>query len=326
MLCLLDLDESPEGVVEKLKEPKTSDDYYLLGLALEKLGKYPDVEVMFRRALQKDMRHMPSMYGLGFLAFQNAKEAEAKKWVSRAIRFDPEAESHIVRFQKELRTSLPLYQSACAARMFCLQELERQQKLAAESCFELGKLLFETSQFQAAIPYLKTTLKENRYAQEASEYLSFAFENLFKGEELLERTLDLIGQVPNRADLFFNLAMVCQHDQKRMDLALHFFYLASQEDPHDPGLRFSLEQAALEVISESKRRKMPSAVLMFAHLYQGSTGVAKKYAYDLQDFGLDILASQIPEKLWSDWVLPDAGPLGKFIRSQFKISPKTHSL
>lgn len=319
MLNSLDAsDESPQETLEKIKTPKTSDEFYKVGLAFEKLGKVLYAERMFRRALEKDLGHIPSMYGLALKSFQTNNERVGKRWLSRAIRMDKEAVPHVLQFQREVKTAVPTYQSACRIRIFCLRELEYLEKQNLESEFELAKLLFEVSHFQAAIPYLKNLLRERRYSQEAAEYLSFAFESLYKGDELIEKNLEVASEVHNRADLFFNLAMVCQHDQRRMDLALHFFYLASQEDLDDPGLRFSLEQAAMDVIAEAKRRKLSEVLLMFAHFYQGSTGVAKKYAQNLKEYGLELLSANLPEQLWTDWILADRGPLGRFIQTQFK--------
>jgi tetratricopeptide (TPR) repeat protein len=319
MLNLMEpLEDSPQQILEKIKEPQTSDEFYLVGIALEQLGKMPHAEQMFRRALEKNMAHVPSMYGLALKAFQMNNEKVGKRWLARAIRIDHEAENHVLRFQRELKTAIPAYQNACRARVHCLKELENFHKQGIESRFELAKLHFEMSNFNTAIPYLRKLLGERRYSQEAAEYLSFALENLYKGNELLEKNLEIAAEVKNRADLFFNLAMVCQHDQRRMDLALHFFYLASEEEPDDPGLRFSLEQAALEVITEGKRRKLSDVLLMFAHLYQGSTGVAKKYASDLKEYGTELLSAHIPERLWKEWILPNRGPLGRFLAAHFK--------
>ncbi|MDB5038708.1 MAG: hypothetical protein JWQ35_2236 [Bacteriovoracaceae bacterium] len=308
MLNLLQpFDETPEALIEKLKSPQSSDEFYLVGLAFDLLGKNPNAENMFRMALQTNMRHVPSLYGLSLKSFQAAREQDGQKWLTRALRFDTNAEENVIRFQKELKAVIPLYQKSAQWRLWSLQQLEASKKDGPESKFELARLLFEQSQFSAALPYFRSLLSVKKHSREAAEYLSFALETIYRGEELLDKVLEVAAEVPNRSDLFFNLAMVCQHDQRRLDLALHFFYLASQEDPNDPGLRFSLEQVAMDIISEGPKKKSPAILMMFAHFYQGSHGVAKKYAKELREFGPEVLSSRMPKALWNNWLSADKG-------------------
>lgn len=314
----LPLPASPEEVLEQIKDPHSSEDFFHLGLALTRLGRKHQSESMFRKALQCNMRHSPSLYGLAYHAFHENREREAKSWLTRAIRFDSDAEENVLWFQRELK-NLSSSPDALRWRIWSLQQLEGQKKASPKTLFEIAKLLFEQSNYRPAIEYFRQLLSDERYRKESAEYLSYLYEHLYRGEELIEKNLDLIADVENRADLFFNLGMAFQHDQRQMELALHFFYLAAEQEPHDPGLRYSLEQAAMEVIADSKRLKNKDPFLMMiAHLYQGSIGVAEKYAADVKNLRFpSSFESRFPQKLWKDWLLKNEGTLGKFLKTWF---------
>jgi len=266
-----------------------AEEFFAVAMAYHQIGDAKRAEQAYRMALQKNFCHLPSIYGLAMEAFRRrGGTKDARNLLKRALRMDSKAAEHAIHFQRELKYYLDPKThggEVTSIQIWCLQELEFLKKGSLATRFQLGKLLFEKSQMEDAIPYLKEALEDIDRSQEATEYLSYIFEHLYKGEELVEKTLELAEEVPDRSDLFFNLAMVCQHEQKRLDLALHFFYLATQDDPHDPGLRFSLEQACLELIGSYQ--KSAKAIrenaethcqLMMAHIYQGSLGVAQHYA------------------------------------------------
>lgn len=296
-------------------QPRSSDDFFALARALDKKGHQKESDRLLKCALQKDLSHFPSLYTLAFHAFQKGSEREAKIWFRRALRFDPDTETNALYFQKELR----YHKNSSAIGIWCLKELEQVHRSTIKTKFQLAKALFEQSQFQEAVVYLKDVLKDSQLAQEATEYLSYIYEHLYQGETLILKNLELASEIQNRTDLFFNLAMVCQHDQKRLDLAMHFFYLSSREDPSDPALRYSLEQAALDHISQcQKERNGDDLTLMLAHIYQGSLGVAQKYAERLPHLHYPQSFEEFsPQKLWKEWLLRDEGPLGQLLQTWF---------
>ncbi len=309
---------APEDILERYKEPHSSDECFEVAVALDQLGRKPHAERMFRRGLQLNMRHVPSLYGLAFIQFQSGHDREGQNWFTRAVRFDEAACENSLLFQRELKNSHG-FSGVLKQRLWCLQEIEKLEKANTRVYFEIAKLLFEQSNYKTAIEYFRKVLSEHKFRREAAEYLSYIFEHLYKGEELIEKNLELIEEVENRADLFFNLAMVCQHEQRQSELALHLFYLAAESEPHDPGLRYSLEQAAIEVIGDSKKKKnIDPALMMFAHIYQGSVGVAKKYALELSHFKYpESFANRLPTKLWQDWLLRNEGILSKCLKQWF---------
>ncbi len=324
--------KNPREYLDAIKLPCTADSYFEIAVAEQTLGQHSRAEKALRMALQKDLRHLPSLYALALKEFQKSQERIAKNLFRRALRLDSKASESAPRFQKELKTSISCYETACRLGVWCLKELEFLGKETAESKFFLGKTLFEQSRLEEAVSYLYEALKEPEFSQEASEYLSYIYEHLYKGDELITKTLLLAKDVKNRSDLFFNLAMVCQHEERRSDIAMHFFYLAFQEDPQDPGLRFSLEQAALEVIGKANKKLSPmdsKFLLMFAHLYQGSMGMAKRYAMSLKEniSYPETFKTYQPVDLWNDWLLKDEGLLGQSLRQWFgSPSDKVHRL
>jgi tetratricopeptide (TPR) repeat protein len=317
---LQDIKGKPEDFIANFQSCNSADRVFALAVAHDQLGHGHDSEKLYRKALQKDIRHYPSLYALSFKCFQNGKELQGKNNFKRALRFDPDGEASTLFFQKELKYSVASYNDACRLGVWCLQELLNLKKATARSKFQLGKVLFEQSNFEEAIGYLKEALKVREFSQESTEYLSYIYEHLYQGNELIDQTLELAKDVPDRSDLFFNLAMVCQHDQKRLDLAMHFFYLAAREDPNDPGLKFSLEQAALEMITQLNRsgRESDPFFLMIAHYYQGSSAAAQKYANELKDFHYpESFQALEPTRLWNDWLINDKAPLGRTLKSWF---------
>lgn len=310
----------PEAFIDSIQNPKTAEDFFALAVANEHAGRKNMSEPLVRRALQLNFCHLPSLYLLALKAFEKRREKDAKTLFRRVIRMDPQATTHALMFQKELKFALTNYEDAGRWGVWCLEELEAFQKASLSTKFQLGKTLFEQSRLKDAIPHLRSALQAKELATEATEYLSYIYEHIYRGSELIERILELAEEVSERSDLFFNLAMVCQHDQKRLDLAMHFFYLASREDPYDPGLRFSLEQAAVEFIAASNRRpsKADPLMVMMAHIYQGAMGVARKYAEELKHIEYpDSFQVMEPPSLWNRWLLKDEGALGRSLRAWF---------
>lgn len=315
-----DVRENTQQFLQTLTQPKNSDEYYAKAAAFEFLGQHKAAADCLRLSLQQNLCYIPALYALALKAFQKFEERDGMSYFKRAVRLDKTAAEHALQFQKELKFTVSSYEDASRWGVWCLKELEIQKKTTTMSNFQLGKTYFEQSRFQDAVPYLRQALLDENIASEASEYLSYIFEHLYRGDELVLKTLELAREIPNRADLFFNLAMVCQHEQKRLELALHFFYLAHREDPNDPGLRFSLEQAALEVIGDNPKNNKAAdpVLLMFAHLYQGSVGMAKLYASRLQAFEFPhSFVRRQPEMLWREWLLEDDGVLGDALKSWF---------
>lgn len=315
------LKADPNLILKQFPNPAESDGFFAWGLAQRALGQIRQAESSFRKALQFNLQHIPSLYALSLQSFRRGAEREARNFFKRAIRLDPNAATNVLSFQRELRLGVPgtFAENNLHIAMWCLHELEAIQKMNAETVFQMGKLHFEQSKLKEALPYLREALGVDEYHQEASEYISYIFEHLYQGDELIEKSLELAGSLKNPADLFFNLAMVCQHEQQRTELALHFFYLASRADPTDPGLRFSLEQSALDLIARMKKSKRQDPFLMMlAHLYQGSIAMAKRYAESLEELQYpESFQWRSPDRLWKDWLLTDGGILGASLRDWF---------
>ncbi len=314
------LQRDPQSLINEIPTAETSEENFGLALAYEFLGKNDLAEKYFKQALIKNIGHVPTIYVMGLKAFQKRKEPEAKTYLRRALRMDPRAAQTALAMMRDLKTYVGDPIRTTDISCWILQELETLGKETDSTCFQLGKLLFEKSKYEEAATYLKRSLKDPDVANEATEYLSYIFEHLYKGDELIEKTLELAENVKDRADLFFNLAMVCHHEQRRLELALHFFYLASKEDPADPGLRFSLEQAATDLLSQLSKSQNTDHefLMMLAHLYQGSVGVAKRYAQGLKAWKFpESFEARMPERLWQNWLLKDTGVLGQALRSWF---------
>jgi tetratricopeptide (TPR) repeat protein len=319
--------EQPEELVKQFSQSQNSDELYALAIALEHLGQGAESEKALKRALMRNLSHVPSIYTLGLRSLHKSKEKEAKTYLRRALRLDPAACETALGLLRDLKIHLSTLFQSNEMSVWLLKELEFLKKETDETSFHLGKLLFERSQYEESAHYLMKGIESEATSAEATEYLSYIYEHLYKGDELIEKILELAEQVPHRADLFFNMAMVCQHDQNRAEMALHFFYLASREDPADPGLKFSLEQAALDLINaggagEGEDRELS---LMLAHLYQGSVGVAKRYAQGLKGWSFpESFQDRHPSRLWTEWLMKDQGVLGQALQTWFGGAPASY--
>jgi len=304
----------------------SSEDLYELAVCFDLLHEFKETKRYCQIALQKNLAHTPSLYGMSLRAFEDKSFDEAKRSFGRAIRLDPDAAGSALHFQVRLRTALSLPQ-ATQWGLWCLEQVQLSNKASDSTQFELAKILFERSEFERAIPLFKSLVRQEDLAFEVTQYLSYIYERLYTGDELVERTLELAQVVPQRSDLFFNLGMVCQHEQKRLDLSIHFFYLAVRSDAQDPSLRFSLEQACLELIGAQSKPSKPEDYfqLMLAHLYHGSVAVAERYARILRErysyrYPLSF-ESLAPKALWSNWLLKDEGLLSEALRQWFGDHP-----
>ena len=314
------LQQDPRQLIQKFEGSKNSDELYCLAIAHEQLKQFHMAERSLKAALQQNLGHIPSIYAMALRAFSRQREVEGKNYLRRALRLDSEASKTSLEFLREIKTIFSHTIRGTEIGIWLLKELVRISKATENSHFALGKLLFEKSHYEEAVEHLLMAVKEPDVSREATEYLSYIYEHLYRGDELIEKSLELADKVKDRSDLFFNLAMVCQHDQGRPELSLHFFYLATKEDPQDPGLRFSLEQAAAEMIDQTQRRDSEDRnfLLMVAHLYQGSLGVAKRYAITLQNMKYPAsFEERHPRRLWKEWLMRDEGVLGQALRAWF---------
>lgn len=310
------LETEPEVLLWELEDqrPLSADQLFELAAAYDYLGKYAAARQNLKRALALDISHVLSHYGMGLLALESPQKNLAVRYLQRALRMDPRAAENTKIFQQALRARL----SAPEASQWSLWALEHlhQLKKESESCrFEYAKLLFERSKFAEAADFFYALVKNKDYAFESTQYLTYIYEKLYRGPDLIERSLDLANIVEDKSDIFFNLAMVTQAELKDPELALHFFFLASQFEPADPGLKFSLEQACVDLIGEWGRTHDPRKQLglFFCHLYHGSVALAERYAKILRenrDWKFpDHFQSLQPARLWQEWLLRDELPL-----------------
>lgn len=325
------LRENPSSYIE-LWEPKLSqlsaERIYSLGVAYDMMGIPSRAKALWKKSLERNLAFCAPLYALSLKAFEQKDFSSAQRWFKRAMRCDQDASNSCLHFQQRLRALLNMQDSVEMAE-WCLRQLQENKKGSEETQFEWAKLLFERSEFQKAAEVMKPLITQQKFCFEVTQYLSYIYERIYEGDELILATLDLAERTKDRSDLFFNLAMICQHDQKRQDLGLHFFYLACREDPQDPGLRFSLEQACIEFIgSMSKSQKSEDLFnLMVAHLYHGSVAVAERYAQLLRERYSwkhpEHFLNLQPSPLWRDWLLKDQGPLGEALELWFGSEPRS---
>lgn len=296
------------------------------GLAYWKMDRALEAGRHFKKALQLNFHHWQSYYALSLVAISERQPEEARRFFIRGMRFDSKASESVLYFANQLRHAVSALE-ASQWSLWCFEQLESHQKASRSTQFELAKLLFERSEFERSGELFKQVVHLPEYAYEATQYLSYILERLFKGEQLIEETLKLATQATDKADLFFNLGMVSQYDEAKPDLSLHFLYLASEADRSDPGLKFSLEQACLDTIGKISKVQRPeqALTLMIAHLYHGSVALAERYAAQLRDRWKwtypGSFQSQKPTALWQDWLLVRDGLLDVALESWFGKNP-----
>lgn len=293
-----------------------------LAAAHENLGEYAEAIRVCRMTLQKRLSYPDCFFALSYLHFRTKKVDEAKRWFERGLRSKPDPAKDVFFIEQRMKTFLSASEASHWG-LWCLKSLHKNSKPTPSTQFELAKLLFERSDYQAAVEHFLPLASNPDFGNEVAQYLSYLYERLYRGKELIEKSLDLAHRAVDRSDLFFNLAMICQHDQSLSELSLHFFYLALESDPSDPGLRFSLEQACLEYIAKNPQPASPSQAyyLMVAHLYQGSSAVAERYASLLRESygfeGLEALSQLQPPELWNSWLMREGSLFSGAIRRWF---------
>jgi tetratricopeptide (TPR) repeat protein len=318
--------EDPYEVIRQAKMSQkalSAGELLVLAAAHERLGELKQAETICRQALTKSLHFPECFFSLSLLSFRQRKYPDAQRWFLRAVKSKRESvAADVFNIEQKLKTYLSVAEAGHWG-LWCLREFHRSCPSTPSTQFELGKLLFERSDYQGAVEAFLSLVEMPEFSYEASQYLSYLYERLYKGEELVRKTLELAEKSSDRADLFFNLAMVCQHDTKLQDSALHYFYLAKESEPDDPGLRFSLEQACIEYIGKTSEPKSlhQAYYLMMAHFYHGSTSVAERYAGLLQSrFHIKDLAQfqslHLPE-LWNPWLTRENSPFAQSLLKWF---------
>ncbi len=328
-----DLLSDPEACLQKLQsksDPCDALELFEWGCASEFLGQIVEAKQKWRKSLEKDFGFFPSLYALSLYAFQDAKHQEAKRFLKRALRLDAEASKSLLFYQKKLRQLVPAPESILWSS-WSLEEIARLSKGSEATRFELAKVLFEQSRFEEAQTNFEFLMEHSEFAQESSQYLSYLYERLYHGEELIQRYLVLIRKTTDRADLLFNLGMIFQNYRQHALHALQFFFLAHRYQPEDPGLRFSLEQACMDQIGRAQEAKTQRdfVELLFAHLYYGSTPVAERYAKVLKErwnwqFPEGLAAIGMGE-LWEEWLCQTSDPAIQKLNEWFGGEPSAMS-
>ena len=325
------LETEPEQLLGELEGTPSPDSEKLFELAVvyDHLGREALAKSCWKKALEKNLSHAPSLYALALAALESQNAPEAMRYLKRVLRTDAQAAENVKLFQNGLRARL----SAPEASQWALWTLEQLHYLKkdSDSCrFDYAKLLFERSKFQEACELFYSLVRQKQFAYEATQYLSYIYEKLYRGDELLDRCLDLATLVEDKSDIFFNLAMICQNDQRDTSLALHFYYLASRYEPADPGLKFSLEQACVELIGEIGRSTDPKRQLslFFCHAYHGSLALAERYAQSLRsEHGMkfpESFEALVPQRLWHEWLLAESSPLRDLLARYFGEQNREH--
>lgn len=318
------LEGEPELLLWELEDRKnpSSEDHFELAVVYDHLGRETLAKVHFKKALEKNLSHTPSLYGMAIAALEAKETPEALRYLKRVLRMDPKAAENVKLFQQSLRARL----SAPEASQWSLWVLEQLHELKkdSESCrFEYAKLLFERSKFSEAGEIFYSLVRQKEFSFESTQYLSYIYEKIYQGDELIDRCLDLASLVSDKSDIFFNLAMISQTEAKKPELALHFYYLASKFEPADPGLKFSLEQACVELIGELGRSTDPKKqmTLFFCHAYHGSFALAERYAKMLRQEHAykfpESFQSSEPSRLWKEWLLIEESPIRELLNRYF---------
>lgn len=300
----------PEGLIQRLKtQPRSlgAREFFEWACACEFLGNILEAKRLWKLSLQVEFGYFPSLYALSLYSFQESKHQEAKRFLKRALRLDEAASESMIFYQKKLRQLLPSPESILWGS-WSLEEVGRLSKDSDSTKFELAKILFEQSRYSEAQRHFEVLVDHPEFSFESSQYLSYLYERLYQGDELIQHYLQLIRKVSERADLLFNLGMIFQNYRSYALHSLQFFFLAHRDQPEDPGLRFSLEQACMDQIGRVQEAKNRNEFveLLFAHLYYGATPVAERYARVLKDrwnwkFPQSLSEMGVSE-LWEDWL------------------------
>jgi tetratricopeptide (TPR) repeat protein len=189
--------------------PASAEAQQRLGMVLQLEGRLPEAEVCFRAALQRDPDYVEALIGLGQVEALRGDDAAALKHLETAIEIDPHRPrahsclGHLLESQGKTDEALAEY--------FRTTELEPNN---AEVGLAIANIQLARRQPDQALSRLDQVVELAPENGEARDLRGRAHLTLRQFAQASEDFTAAAKRFPNRADIYYNLALALEADQK----------------------------------------------------------------------------------------------------------------
>ena len=189
--------------------PASAEAQQRLGMVLQLENRLPEAEACFRAALQRDPDYVEALIGLGQVEALRGDERSALKHLETAIEIDPHRPrahsclGHLLESQGKTDEALAEY--------FRTTELEPN---SAEVGLAIANIQLGRRQPDQALSRLDQVVELSPENGEARELRGRANLTLRHFAQASEDFVAAAKKFPNRADIYYNLALALEADQK----------------------------------------------------------------------------------------------------------------
>jgi len=192
--------------------PASAEAQQRLGVVLQLEGRLPEAESCFRAALQRDPDYVDALIGLGQVEALRGDDAAALKHLETAIEIDP----HRPKAHSCLGQLLEAHGKTddALAEYFRTTELEPNN---AEVGLAIANIQLARRQPDQALSRLDQVVELAPENGEARDLRGRAHLTLRHFAQASEDFAAAVKRFPNRADIYYNMALALEADQKPAD-------------------------------------------------------------------------------------------------------------
>jgi tetratricopeptide (TPR) repeat protein len=228
--------------------PSSAEAKQRLGMVLQLEGKLAEAEECYRAALQRDPDYVEALIGLGQVEAQQGQITPALKHMEAAIEIDPQRPRGHFSLGRLLETQGRTDEAL--AEYFRALELEPTN---AEVSVNIGAIQLSRNQPDQALSRLDQAVELAPDNGEARNLRGHAHLTLRHFGQAADDFREAVTRLPNRADVYYNLALALEGDRKPAD-ALHAAEQALHLAPNFADARTLSQRLALAVIPTGKSR------------------------------------------------------------------------
>ncbi len=198
-----------------------------LGEAYRALGRAPEAQACYQRALQLNPSLAAAHYNLGLLAQQTGHAKEAQHQYEQAIRLRPEyTQAHnnlgnVLRSQGKLDDAVAAYRAALGYQPDYIEALNN-----------LGVTLIDLQQLPQAIEYLQRALGLKPDSAEAHSHLGNAYARAANWTQAAQCFESALRIRPDFIESRYNLGKVLQTEGRNAEAAAAFFEVIRRDPDH----------------------------------------------------------------------------------------------
>ena len=230
------------------ESPDSAEAKQRLGMVLQLEGKLAEAEDCYRAALQRDPDYVEALIGLGQIEAQQGQIMAALKHMEAAIEIDPQRPRGHLSLGRLLETQGRTDEAL--AEYFRALELEPTN---AEVSVNIAAIQLARNQPDQALSRLDQAVELAPDNGEARNLRGHAHLTLRHFGPAADDFREAVNRLPNRADLYYNLALALEGDRKPAD-ALRAAEQALRLAPNFADARTLSHRLALAVMPTGKPR------------------------------------------------------------------------